>query len=130
MNAYSLFSLLGQVWCASQITLGDQPWRPPLFVFFLSLCHLAVGEVTSFNVALKEGEIIIYIDNCDIQLFPCLLHVDFISVWDRWTFFFKLIQGKCGVMFCRLKLASEKTCMLASWNEAVNFEGLQLGSWF
>lgn len=50
------------------------------FVCVLSLYSFAVGEMTSFNVALKEGEIIIYIDNCDTQLFPCLLHMDFICV--------------------------------------------------
>lgn len=82
---------------------------------------LSLGEMTSFNVALKEGEIIIYIDNCHIQLPLRLLHMDFISVLGRGTFFFKLIGGKLGVMLCGLKLASEKTCMLASGNKAVNF---------
>lgn len=83
---------------------------------------LSLGEMTSFNVALKEGEIIIYIDNCHIQLPLCLLHMDFISVSGRGTFFFlKLIRGKLGVILRGLKLASEKTFMLASGNKAVNF---------
>lgn len=67
--------------------LLELPWGTSpgdTFVCVLSVfVPLSLGEMTSFNVALKESEIIIYIDNCHIQLPLRLLHMDFISVSGR-----------------------------------------------
>lgn len=68
-----------------------------------------------FNVALKEGEIIIYTGNCHIQLSLSFAH----------GFYFCVGQMN---MLGGLESASEKSCMLASGNKAVNFEGLQFSS--
>lgn len=38
---------------------------------------------------------------------------------------FKILSRLFGLILCGLKLMSERTCMLVSGNEAVNFEGLQ-----
>lgn len=106
---------------------GISALETPLFVFSLSSWHLAVEGMTSFNVSLKEGEILIYIDKGDIQLSVSFAG-GFYFCAEQMNFFFKLIQGKHGVMLCGLKLASEKSCVLASGNEAANFEVLQFRS--
>lgn len=83
--------------------------------------------MTSFNLSLKEDEILIYIDKDDIQLSVPFAH-GFLFLCGTDELLFNLIQGKHGVILCGLKLASENP--LASGNEADNFEGMQFRSLF
>lgn len=72
------FSVLKLPW---SISAGDT-------VSFLSFCYLWCCLAHSFNVAFKEGGIIIYLDDRDIQF--SLSHMNFICV--EWMNFLKLIQ--------------------------------------